>query len=87
MANKKSDHRHNYEDVMVHLTDINPKSHFAHVRIGRCTVCGKMKHSSIFDTIPAGNGFRRLMTTTEFIEANKHLPQFTMSSQEFGGLK
>jgi len=82
MPTKKSDHKHVYEDVMVHFTDRDWESLLSHFRIGRCKICGKFKNSVLFESELTPDHMHRMLRPHEVIEKYKHLPQYHLKSTE-----
>lgn len=66
---KKSNHKHIYEQVLVHYEDFSTIC-----RADRCTICGKINNVDTGTCVNVENGHYRALTNEEILEKYKDLP-------------
>ena len=66
---KKSNHKHIYEQVLVHYEDF-----FTICRADHCTICGKINNVQTGICFKTENGYYQHLTNEEILEEYKNLP-------------
>lgn len=66
---KKSNHKHIYEQVLVHYDDL-----FSICQADRCVICGKINNVHTGICIKSESGHYRHLTNEEILEEYKNLP-------------
>lgn len=76
-SNKKSNHKHNYKEAMIISKTYGDRDHAS---VGEyCTICGKVKITHYFLTVPCKNGGRLMVDDNEVIKMYGHLPKFRVN--------
>lgn len=68
---KKSDHKHDYKEVLLRVTYSNPFTGKLNQRLHlgkKCSVCGLIKETKWFITESTGDGYSRELTYDEIIK-------------------
>ena len=73
-SNKKSNHKHSYAEAIIVSKTYGNKDHAS---VGEyCTICGKLKITHYFITVPCKSGGHLVVDNDKVIEMYGHLPKF-----------
>lgn len=79
----KSNHKHNFEEVMI-IGELN--NHISRTLGERCTICGKTRYKSMFiSEKDESTGFYRLLNENEILKKYGNLPK--VKENKFGDLE
>ena len=76
-SNKKSKHKHTYKKALIVSKTYDNRDHTS---VGEyCTICGKLKITHYFLTVPCKNGGRLVLDDAKVYEMYGHLPKFRIN--------